>query len=62
MPERVELGVRGRKRRWMTVAEADDRDPAEQVEVALSVRVDEPRSLAGDEGDVGARVGGEQRG
>ena len=44
--------VRGRERRGMAVAEADDRDPAEQVEVALSVRVDEPGALAGDERDV----------
>ena len=38
VPEQVELRVRGRERRRMAVAERDDGDPAEQVEVAASRR------------------------
>src|SRR6266446_5689170 len=40
----------------MAMAEADDGDPAEQVEVALAIRVDEPGAVALDERDVLARV------
>ena len=39
MPEPVELLVRGGERRRMRVAEADDGDPAGEVEVAAAVGV-----------------------
>ena len=61
MPEPVELRVRGRERRRVAVAEADDGDPGEQVEVAPPVGVDEPRTLAGDERHVLPRVGRQHR-
>ena len=43
------------------MAERDDRDPAEEVEVAAAVDVGEPDALAGDERDVVSRVGGQER-
>ena len=46
VPEPVELRVRGGERRRVAVAEADDGDPGEKVEVAPAVGVDEPRALA----------------
>ena len=39
MPERVELGVGGRERRGVEVAEPDDGDARDQVEVARAVVV-----------------------
>ena len=60
MPEPVELRVRGGERRGMAVAEPDDRDAGEEVEVALAVGVDEPRAVALDERDVEPRVGRQQ--
>ena len=61
VPERVELCVRGGERRRVAVPERDDRDPGEQVEVALAVGVGQPDAVAGDEGDVVPRVGRQQR-
>ena len=46
MPEPVELRVRGGERRGMAVAEPDDRDPGDEVEVALALVVVEPGALA----------------
>jgi len=40
----------------MPVAKSDNGDPAEQVEVALAGRVDEPGAVALDEGDILPRV------
>ncbi len=57
MPEPVELCVRRGKRSRMAVTEADDRDAREQVEVALSVGIDEPGTVAVRERDVVAGVG-----
>ncbi len=56
VPHAVELGVRGRERRRVAVPEPDDGDPAEQVEVALAVRVDEPCAVALDPCHVLPRV------
>ena len=61
MPEPLELLLRGLERRGMAVAEADDGDPGDQVEVALAVVGDQPAALAVDERDGEARVGREQR-
>ena len=61
MPEPVELSVRGGERRWVPVAEADDGDPREKVEVAPAVGVDEPRTLAGDDRHVLPCVGRQNR-
>ena len=61
MPEPVELRVRGGERRGVPVAEADDGDPGEKVEVAPPVRVDDPRPLAGDDRHVLPRVGRQNR-
>ena len=44
MPEPVELRVRGGERRRVAVAEPDDGDAADEVEVAAAVGVLEPRS------------------
>ena len=60
MPQPVELRVRGGERRRVPVAETDDRDACEEVEVALAVGVDEPRALAVGERDVESRVGREE--
>src|SRR5581483_1697090 len=57
VPEPVELPVRGRERSRVPVAEADDGDPAGEVEVAAAIAGEEPATFAVDEGDVGARVG-----
>ena len=43
MPEPLELLLRGLERRRMAVAEADDGDAGDQVEVALAVVGDQPR-------------------
>ena len=61
MPELVELRVRGGERRRVAVAEPDDRDPADEVEVAAAVVVLEPRAVAAHERDVRARIRLEQR-
>ena len=47
VPEPVELLVRGRERRRMAVAERDDGDAGDEVEVALARVGDEPGALAG---------------
>ncbi len=60
VPQPVELRVRRREWRRVAVAEADDGDAGEQVEIALAVGVDEPRAFAVGERDVEARVGGEE--
>ena len=44
----------------VAIAEAVDRDPGREVEVGPALLVEEPRALAGDEGDV-AFVDGEER-
>src|SRR4051812_35130651 len=56
VPERVELRVRGRERCGVEVAEADDGDACDQVEVARAVVGGDPAPLAAHERDVGARV------
>ena len=61
VPERVELVLRGRERRRMAVAERDDGDAAEQIEVAAPLDVREPDAVAGGERHVVARVRWEQR-
>jgi hypothetical protein len=45
-----------RERRRMQVAEPDDGDPGEEVEVPLSVGVGHPRAVARHERDVVPRV------
>ena len=60
VPEAVELCLRGRERRGMTVAERDDRDPASEVEVLAAVGVPHPAALAADDRHVRARVGRQQ--
>ena len=62
MPEPVELRVRSGERRGVAVAETDDRDAGEEVEVAVAVVVDEPRAVAVDERDVEPRVRREELG
>ena len=52
VPEPVELLVRGGQRCGMTMPEPDDRDPGDEVEIALAGVGDEPRALAGHESDV----------
>ena len=49
MPEALELGVRGRERRRMAVAEADDGDPGGKVEVAPPIGVGQPEAVTLDE-------------
>ncbi len=61
VPEGVELAVRRGQRRRVAVAERDDRDPGEQVEVPLAVGVGQPDAVAGDEGDVVPRVRRQER-
>src|SRR5439155_24148966 len=56
VPQLVELLVRRRERRRMKMAEADDGDAAEEIQVAAAFGVLEPRSLAAHERLVGARV------
>ena len=46
MPQPVELRVRRGERRGVAVAEPDDGDAGEEVEVALAVGVDEPGAVA----------------
>ena len=60
MPEPVELRVRCGQRRRMAVAEPDDGDAGEEIEVALAVGVDQPGAVAVDERDVEPRVGRQQ--
>ena len=60
MPQPVELRVRGGERRRMAVAEPDDRDPREQVEVAVPRVVGQPGALAVDERDRQPCVGRQQ--
>jgi hypothetical protein len=57
VPQLVELRVRRSQRSWVAMAEPDDGDPAEQVEVALARGVDEPGAVALDEGHVLPGVG-----
>ena len=61
VPEPLELLLRGLERRRVAVAEADDGDPGDEVEVALAVVGDQPAALAVDERDREAGVGREQR-
>ena len=61
VPEPVELLVRGGERCGMAVAEPDDGDAADEIEVAAAVDVLEPRAVAAHERHVGARVRLEQR-
>ena len=56
MPEPVELRLRRGERRGVAMAETDDRDAGEEVEVALPFGVDEPRAVAVGEGDVVPRI------
>ena len=60
MPEPVELRVRGGERRGVAMAEPDDGDAGEEIEVAAAGVVDQPRAVAFDERDVEARVGRKQ--
>ena len=46
MPEPVELRVRGGERRGVAVAEPDDGDAREEVEVAAAVVAVEPHAVA----------------
>ena len=62
MPEPLELLLRGFERRRMAVAEADDGDAGDAVEVAPAVVGDQPAAVAVDERDGEARVRREQRG
>jgi hypothetical protein len=62
VPQPLELRLGGGERRRVEVPEADDGDPADEVEVAAAAVVDEPWAVPGDEGDVLPRVGGEDRG
>ena len=57
MPEPLELSLGGGERRGVAVAEHDDRDACEEVEVAGSAGVGQPLAVARHEGDVLARVG-----
>ena len=59
---RSSCSLGGRERRRMAVAEADDGDPGEEVEVAPAVVGDQPAALAVDERHVEAGVGRQQRG
>ena len=61
MPEPLELLLRGGERGRVAVAEADDGDPGDEVEVPLAVVGDQPGALAVDEGDREPRVGRKQR-
>ena len=56
MPEALELRLRGSERRGVPVPEPDHCDAGEEIEVALAVRIDEPRALAVGERDVEPRV------
>src|SRR5439155_7002666 len=58
VPEPLELRLGGGERRGMAVTESDDGDPGDEIEVALSIRVEEPRPFAADERHVLPRVGG----
>src|SRR5262249_32841811 len=61
VPGGVELLAGGGEGRGVAVAEPDDSDPRDEVEVALPGVGDEPRALAGDEGDILPGVGREDR-
>jgi hypothetical protein len=56
VPERVELALRGGERRRMAVAEADDGDPGQEVQVRAAFGVLERRPLAADECQILTRV------
>ena len=62
MPEPLELRLGGGERRGMAVTESDHGDPGDEIEVALSIRVEEPRPFAADERHVLPGVGREDRG
>src|SRR5205823_9967416 len=49
VPELVELRVRGRARRGMPVAEPDDGDARDEIQVALALRVLDPAAVAADD-------------
>jgi hypothetical protein len=52
VPETAQLSVRRLERSRVEMTEADHRDACDEVEVAVALRVDERRALAGDEGHV----------
>ena len=59
VPEPVELLPGGGERRRRAVAETDDRDPGDEVEVLAAGVVPDPAALAAHDRDVGARIGRE---
>ena len=61
MPEPVELLVRGGKRRRMPMSEPDDGDARRRGRGSACRRRGQPRAVAVDERDVGARVRREHR-
>ncbi len=57
VPQPVELRVGCCERCGVSVPEADDGDPREEVQVTAAFRVDEPGAVAGDDRHVLAGVG-----
>ena len=61
VPEAVELLVGGRERRRRAMAETDNGDPGDEVEVLAARVVPDPAALAAHDRDVGAGVGRQHR-
>ena len=61
MPEPVELLLRGRERTRRTMAETDNGDPGDEVEVLPPGVVPDPAALAAHDREVGPRVGRQHR-
>ena len=61
VPQPLELGLCGRQQRRMAVAEPDDRDPGDEIEVCASRVVPHAAAVAAHDRDVGPRIGGKHR-
>ena len=61
VPEALELLPGGGERRGRAVAETDDGDPGDEVEVLAALVVPDAASVAADDGDVRPRVGRQDR-
>ena len=61
MPQAVELGVRSRSGSGGAVAEADDRDARDEIEVSAPLVVPDAAAVPPHDREVGPRIGGEHR-
>jgi hypothetical protein len=61
VPQLARLSAQGLDQMRMRVAETIDRDAGAEIEVALALARDQPHALPPLEGDIGARIDGQQR-